>query len=317
MVEWAIGVAANNAQTPQTMWSWSAYGGDLSAPRHVSFTEPWTNMWVPNPTIPVVANEQWAYTQASWTSLSTPIFAGAAATYKMFFPNHTKTQIIESFANTAYDITSTWVGYDNRSGYGMVDLSKAVIWGSSISLPSVVDAGSNGSFSFQFTPETLNDPTLSSQTLLYPNGLPVPYTIGSDGKRVYTITVNTNNGFVNWSNHLTYTVAAPAPNAGCTLSGNTKSITVSNIWTLSTNEFEQQEPSVLIAPNPVNDILTFTSNKTIKKAEVYTVEGKLLDHDMNVSDNKIDMSHIAEWIVFVILVADDGTHTTQKVVVKH
>ncbi len=307
-VPYTVGIWAVNSQSnTRSKWSGSSWGGTLSDPRHVFAMADGNNTWIPN--------VSWTFSQWNGTSYASPLAAGQMSTYQMFFPNHTNAQIQEAFANTAYDLQTTW--HDIQTGYWYLQAHKALVYGSSMSLPSTVDAGSNGAYSFQFTPETLNDATLASQTLLYPNGLPVPYTVGGDGKRTYTIAVNTNNGFVNWANSLTYTVVAPAPYAWCTLSWATKKITVSNIGTLSNEEFAQQSPNIAIAPNPVNDILTFKSNKTIKKAEVYSIDGKLLDHDMNLMDNKLDLSHIANGMVIVVFVADDSTSTQVKVLVNH
>lgn len=105
---------------------------------------------------------------------------------------------------------------------------KAIIYGSSMSMPKTIDAGNNPTYSFQFTPETINGATLLADSLKYPNGQNVPYTV-LNGVYTYTITVNTNNGFVNGINQCTYIVKAPN---GCVISGQTRKISVSNVAAL-------------------------------------------------------------------------------------
>lgn len=274
-----IAIGATDAQSPtRDLWSGSSYGGDLSSARHVFAVADGANLGVPD--------VNWNYSQHNGTSFSTPIVAGQVNTYQKFFPNHTFTQITEAFANTCYDLQTA--GYDAQTGYGYVQLHKALIYGSSMSMPASINLNNAGSYTFTFTPETLQGSTLQAQVLKYPNGTNVPFNIVG-GNYVYSITVSSANGFVNGVNQLTYTVTAPAPNAGCQLSGLTRKITVSNMATLATSEVNKK--SLKIYPNPAKDFLTIDNTGNIEKVEIYSATGQLVQ---TAKDKKVNVSALAK-----------------------
>lgn len=293
--------AVNSQSNTRTKWSGSSWGGTLSDPRHIFAMADGNNTGV--------ATSSWSFSQGNGTSYACPIVAGQVSTYQKFYPNHNFNQITEAIANTCYDLQTT--GYDIQTGYGYVQLHKALIYGSSMSLPSSIDCSGNPNYQFTFTPETLQGSTLQAQVLKYPNGQNVPFSIVGNNY-VYTITVNTNNGFVNGINQLTYSVTAPAPYSGCQLSGLTKKIAVSNLGTLSINEVSLED-SFSIYPNPANDFIIINNTDWIKSKTLFSITGQLIKQENN-QNEKIDISNLQQGLYLLEIETTNNQKVTKKIV---
>lgn len=85
---------------------------------------------------------------------------------------------------------------------------------------------------------------------------------------------------------------------------------------LSADEYQEEEQSLRIYPNPAKDKIKIFSTSTIKNVLVYNVLGKLVyKSSKNLNNSTVDISNLSKGIYFV-KVFSDGSSKTKKILKK-
>lgn len=244
-----IGVWAVNAEDPnKTLWSGSNTWAELD------FVADGQNARVMNP--------NGTFTNSTGTSYAAPIVAWSVLHLISQDPNADFATVYNRLKQSAKDLGST--GFDNMYGWGYARTASALKYAVVEDVPTTIDAGGNGSYTYNFTPKFYNTPTSSTvQTLnrkcYYPNNTLVPATTNPDGTVTFNVVVNTNNGFSSTNpavNRLRYEFT-PSNATSCVTTIRSKPITVTNLGTLGTQEVDILKGHFY--PNPVQDKLIITN----------------------------------------------------------
>jgi hypothetical protein len=131
----------------------------------------------------------------------------------------------------------------------------------------------------------------------------------ADGSNVSVSAVpNTNYNFVNWTEN--GAVVSNSANYSFEITSDIN--LVANFeFTLSVNENEVDENSIVIYPNPINDYLTIKSSSFLS-VEVFDVYGKLV---LSTNESKIDLSSQPSGI-YILKVKSLNSVVTMKRVIK-
>lgn len=102
----------------------------------------------------------------------------------------------------------------------------------------------------------------------------------------------------------------------------------SGAWSIGTDDYvfnflctslavnDVKNNSVSVYPNPVKDILTINSKKTIENVQVYNLAGQKMQVSSKVINGKLDMSKMAPGVYIISTILEDGTNESFKVIKK-
>jgi Subtilase family/Secretion system C-terminal sorting domain len=167
----------------------------------------------------------WTWTTANGTSAAAPIVSWATMLLMSMDTTLTLDKLKKRFRWWAYDM---WVvGYDTAYGYGYLRAYKSMQYAVVEDYPNIdmvdnfatpLSTWGAGTYVKDFTPKFFNSTIATARDCYYPNGMPIPYTVGAGGERIYH-PVYTNaagtaliNGFTATNNQLTYIFSV----GGCT-----------------------------------------------------------------------------------------------------
>ena len=134
-----ISVIATNSNNNRT--SFSNYGNekDISAPG--------INIWS--------TFLDWTYSSKDGTSMASPVVAGVVALMLSKNPDLTPTQVKDILYSTATDVTSTGVGWDQWTGYGVVNAAAAVSGAADLIKPPITSIAVSSPGDTVFKTQTL------------------------------------------------------------------------------------------------------------------------------------------------------------------
>lgn len=287
-----FGIGAVNAEDPnKALWSGSNTGTELD------FVADGQNVRI------MSANG--TFSVGNGTSYSCPIVTGCIANLVAQDPTANFQTIYNRLKGGAKDYGT--VGFDTSYGWGYARTASSLKYAVVEDVPLAIDCAGNSSYTYNFTPKFYNHATKTvNRKCYYPNGTQVPFITNGDGTVTFQVAVNTNNGF---------SASNPAINRlryefyplgySCLTSIKSKPISITNLATLSSKEFN--EISLNVYPNPVIDNL-YISNSEILQLEnniqIYDIEGRKINQtkaDLENNSLVIDMGSLSSGLYFIQL----------------
>lgn len=253
-----------------------------------------------------------SFSNASGTSFSSPIVAGAIAHLVAQDPTANFQTIYNRLKGGAKDLGTA--GFDNSYGWGYARTASSLKYAVVEDVPLAIDCGGNSSYTYNFTPKFYNHATKTvNRKCYYPNGQQVPFITNGDGTITFQVAVNTNNGFSATNpalNRLRYEFY-PLGYATCLTSIKSKPITITNLATLSINEVSLED-YFSIYPNPANDFIIINNTDWIKNKTLYSITGQFIKQEGN-QNEKIDISNLQQGVYLLEIETTNNQKVTKKI----
>lgn len=288
-----FGIGAVNAEDPnKALWSGSNTGTELD------FVADGQNVRV------MEANG--TFGNKTGTSYSSPIVAGCIANLVSQDPTANFQTIYNRLKGGAKDYGTA--SFDTSYGWGYARTASSLKYAVVEDVPLTIDCGGNSSYTYSFTPKFYNHATKTvNRKCYYPNGTQVPFVTNGDGTVTFNVAINTSKGFSATNpavNRLRYEFV-PLGYASCLTSIKSKPISISNLGTLSNQQFN--EVLVNFYPNPVQDNLFISNTASLQLDNtilIYDVQGRLIQQTKALKSNDnllIDVSNLSSGLYFVQL----------------